>query len=421
MSEVATNTPTAIEPVNATATGTVPVEEGGRATSPMEKSFEDVISRLNKKHAAPERGEKSLSDIVQRVEDEAKGKAPAAKEFAADRGKPATQRSVQAVPKPGDGETDPDGEANKPAETKEKYKVGDQEYELSREQAKRFTQKGIALEKRVIDIQKAERQAQEWQAQKAQEEQQKQQFFAQLAEDPGQTLEKLFGPEIFEKMKPWAAGRVQKEMEYEANPHLAAIEQERQARAAAEAKLQQYEQQQQQQQIQQESAKLEQTFSKLIMDSLQESGIPRTDFTAAEMATHIDRAASRGIDYTPQQLAQIVREDNTVRIRALTDGFTSQIAEARKNNDMNSIVGIGEQVVEMFGEPLMYAMAKYHLAKLQRGQPTQPKQVLDTPKAQTQPERKGWGENGKQYMSEDKYAEMRRKIARGEIQPPPGW
>lgn len=421
MSESATQA-TPIEPVNATSTSTNPVEKPARSTTdPRESRFEDVISQINQKYGGDPNEFKSLGEITQKVENEAKPKANSVKTQVGDADDGKLQRRGSNNPEKTGLHEDSQPEITQKPPQKEKLKVGEEEFELDQEQLKRFAQKGIFYDKKGIDISKKERQIQEWQAQKTQDDKHKQEFFTSLGENPGQVLEGIFGPQIFEKMKPWAAQKVQKEMEYEQNPQLAAIDRERQGREAAEARAAQYEQQIRQQQVTEQASQLEQQYSQTIMQALQEQGIPRTDFTAAEMASHMDRAASRNMQYTPQQLAQIVREDNATRIKSMTDAYVSQINEARKSNDLDTIVNTGGKIVEMFGEPLMYAVAKYHLAKLQKGQPQQPKTILDTPKTQAQPERKGWGKNGRQYMSEDEFADMRRKIARGEMDPPAGW
>lgn len=417
--------PEAIAPVNATSTGTVPAPvaepaagdkpKRGAATSPMESKLSDVIGQINQKYGGDPNEFKSFGEItdeVQARESKPAQKAPPpVKEAKADFKPP-----VDKVPPPQEGEVPP------PVEPKmTRVKVEGKEYELTPEQLTRFAQKGIHYEKKGVDISMKERQLQEKEHTIQQSEAQKQAFFDQLANDPGGTLEAIFGPQVFDKLKPWAAGKVQKEMEYEQNPHLKQIDDERMAREKTEAELQSYRDREKQQQIDQQSQQLERQFSETITKALQESGLPRTDFTAAEMAAHIERAGERGITYTPEQLAQIVKEDNTLRIRAMTDSLVQGITEARSSKDDATIVKLGQQAVEMFGEPVMYAISKYHLAQLRNRAPQQPRQILETPRVKTQESNKGWGENGKQYMSEEKYAEMRGKIARGEMEPPPGW
>jgi hypothetical protein len=112
----------------------------------------------------------------------------------------------------------------------------------------------------------------------------------------------------------------------------------------------------------------------------------------------------------------LVKEDNNLRVSSLTHVYVSQIEDAKKRGDIAAVESLGEQLVGVLGEPVMYAIGKYHLAKMQRGQPAVPKQILDTPKVPTKQATKP-----RAYMSEDEYAaERKRRVAameRGESVP----
>lgn len=405
----------------------------------MEAKLLDVMNAVNKKYGGDPNEFSSLSKIVQKVETEAK-EAPKEKPK-----EPAGTHAVGAVSKKDepsarkdfiqqglkdDGQENGEGGEGKNPQSlrepapkppqKEKLKVGDQEIELDPEQVKRFAQKGVHYEKRAVDFQKREQAIAQKEAEIAQAAQRQELILKALSENPGQTLEELFGQEAFEKLKPWAAQKVQREMEYEQNPQLRQVEQLQQERDAAIAQLQGQQQQQQEQQVSEQSRQYAAQFESTIVKALQEEGIPRTDFSAAEMAGHMSRALARGIDLNPQQLAQITREDNTIRVQAAASGYAQKIEECRKVGDTDGIVHWGSKAVELFGEPLMYAMAKYHLAKIQKQAPQQPKQILDAPKVNLEAPKKT-----RQYMTEDQAKDLRKQIVarmeRGEDVPENIW
>lgn len=424
-------TATPIEPVNATSTNVdvtpEPVAEkkaspkkaskAQRAVTPMESRFEDVIGEINAKYGGDKNEFRSVSEIVEdvekasKLEDEKKQGEKLEKENPPQETREEIRQKVQRSEKEGEPTS----------RLKEKLKVGQEEFELDPEQIKRFAQKGIYYEKKGVEAAKQQKALEQKAEALSQKEAQIESFLKAVTQNPGELLEQILGEQAFEKIKPWAVSKVQKEMQFEENPHLRAVEEAQLRAQKAQAELENFKKSQQEKLVSEQSAKIAENFQKTILDALNEQGIPRTDFTAAEMAAHMARALDRNYEYTPQQLAQIVREDNTVRIRALSDTIVNQIETARKNNDLDSVIKCGEKAVELFGEPLMYAIAKYHLAKMQRGSPQQPKQVLETPKTLKEDLKNSWGKNGRQYMSEDEYSDMRRKIARGEIEPPPGW
>lgn len=400
-----------------------------KATSPMEAKLLEVMGQVNEKHGGDRNEFKSLGEITDQVLEAEKPKPKPAKP--ADPSKTAAEglelgeQGVKAAPKP--GEPPP-----KPVQPKEKLQVDGKELELEPDQVKRLAQKGIHWEKRSVEVVKAEQAA----AAKAQAADQiiaqRDQFLKNLGENPGELLEAMFGPQVFDKIKPWAAGRVQKEMDYEQNPQQKAIDEANARAAAAEAQLNQRQQQEQQAQQSKEEKQYVESSQKLIMDALKEAGVPSegVDFAAAEMAGHMSRALARNIEFTPQQLANLVKEDNTTRVKWQVGLLSNRVLEAQKANDTDSILKHGQQLVEMFGEPLMYAIAKFHLAKLGRGDNPQaagqqpsaklPAPILEQPRPEA-PGQKGWGKNGRQYMTEDEFRETRQKIARGEMEPPPGW
>lgn len=383
---------TTTAPVVAVAANETP--QPAKGTSPMEDTLSRVMGEVSAKYGGGPNEFKSFGEIADKVTKESA--APAKPEA-----KPA------AEPKPEAKEQSPEPEAKPP--TKEKLKVGEQEFELDADQVKRFAQKGIYYEKKNADITRRERAVEEREAQSSKSNDQGKAIMEALAKDPGGTLEYLFGDrnKAFEAIKPWAEQVVTKEMEYEQNPHQKMIDEANARAERAERAIREREEAQQKQEIDSQTKTYEEQYVKTILSALEQAGIPKTDFAAAEMAGHMQRALARGIEYTPQQLAQIVREDNTVRIRALTQSLSTGILEANKSGDVDTVVKMGEQAVELLGEPLMFAIAKYHLAKLSKGQPIQPKTIFETPRVPVegeQPKRRG-------YMSEDDFAAERRRRA----------
>jgi hypothetical protein len=399
--------------VNAAATSTTPVApQQGRPAAPavppqqakkapaapdFKSKVEETLWRVNEPTSDEVEDTKSMSDIID------KGIADAGKP--SKDATPERERQQQEPPPP----KEPTGE-------KKKYKVDGKVYELTDEQAERFAQKGIMHELRNREAANRDRAIAAKEQEISRREQEAQQVIEALKSKSLDALVELHGEEkTREMLEQWLRPRIEREM-------LPPEEQEKitwQERAErAEQRLQQQQQQEQERQIEEQSRGLEQHYQKIIVQALEEGNFPKgADLTpfAKEMAGWMERGLVNNIEYTPAQLVKLVKEDNATRVNTLTGTYVGQIETARKAGDMATVSKLGEQLVEVLGEPVMYAIGKYHLAKLSsRGLP-ETSVPLSAPKTEAQKAMKP------PRMTEDQVREMRQQIARGEIEPPPWW
>lgn len=294
----------------------------------------------------------------------------------------------------------------KPAPQKRKFKVDGEEIELDDETAARYTQKGIMLEKRGAEISREKRALQEQFAQVEQLKGQIHSFMESLEKDPVRYLvSKLGEDKAREIMEPFLAEKVREELLPE---HEKVVLSERRAREKAEAELKQIRDSQNQEKMTKEEAQHLDGYKRLIIDALSIGGVPKTDFTAAEMANYIRRAEERNIQYTPEQLSTLVREDNVMRVNSLVGQYTSQVEAARKSGDKATVLKAGQALADMLGENVVHALAKYHLEKSRGVQPTVPKKTLDSPKLKEDPTK---SRKGAYAMTEDEFREERKRRA----------
>lgn len=330
------------------------------------------------------------------------------------------KKAVPPVKKAKEGEPAPTGEKLAGAEEeadpeklkvegKKKFKVDGKEYELTSEQQERFTQKGIFYEKQAIEMKKEQQAIGQRLEQLEAREAKLDRVWDALEKDPRGLMLQLHGPqktrEIFE---PVLAEQIKEELlpEHE----KAQLAMQRRAEAA-ESRLTEIQQENEQRAMQAQETEAATHFETVITQALQAEGIPKNDQTVAEMARWLKRVEARNeklpegqqIKVTPERLAKVVREDNIEKSRALVDRFVNKITEAKKTGNADEIVSVGEQLVEMFGEPVVHAIAQFHLARLRKTQPTVPKKVLETKRVE-KPEQKRGG-----YMDPDAYAAERRK------------
>ncbi len=370
---------------------------------PREDRLLQVMGEVNAKYGGDPNEFKSVSDIIDDVVtgDPDGGK----KDKAADSGDP-----VDGAEEAKSKEAEPKDEKPK---QKKKYKVEESEYELDDEQADRFTQKGIYYEKKQAELIKKERSLQELEAKAQSWQEEKATLLNELEKNPARILSHLLGPEkAFEALKPFAAQMVRQEMEDEENPQNKQLRQLQAERDAATARLQAIEKQREEQEVSSRAQHFKTEFEKQITGVLEMADIPKIDAVAREVAGHMQRAISRGITYTPDQLAQIVREDNQARVHAMNQADVTAIQQARKANDSAALVKAGARLADRLGEDVVLALSQYHLSKLKTNKLPPP--IVERPRVDGEKPRKP-------YMSEDEYKEMRRKIVHGEIDPPAWW
>jgi hypothetical protein len=410
----------AIAPVNATSTNTTPAPKAIPAPKPaaakpapetkktpdFKSKVEETLWRVNEPTQDEVDDSKAGEDIVD------KGIANAAKS-SKEANPPADGLEIHQDRKPAPPPTAPDPST----QTKEKLKVGEKEFELDAEQLRRFAQKGIYHELKNRDTAKNAAELRAREEAIAAKEQYTEQVIEGLKQNTLDALVELHGEQkARELMEGWLRPKIEREM----MPEEERRQLEWQERAErAEAQLQEHKKTSEQQKQNQQTEAFQEEYQQYIIQALEGGGFPKgADLTpfASEMAAWMQRGLARGITYTPERLVSLVKQDNNLRVGALTGVFVNQINEAKEKGDAQSVVKYGEQLVELLGEPVMYAIGKYHLAKMQGQQPSVPRKALDVPKVAQQASQK---QNG--YMSEDEYRDMRQKIARGEMEPPPGW
>lgn len=301
-----------------------------------------------------------------------------------------------------------DPEAPKPA-AKKKYTVDGKQYELTPEQADRFAQKGIFYERQAVELKKEQAAIGQRMEQLEAREQKLDRVWEALEKDPRGLMLQLHGAqktrEIFE---PVLADQIKEELLPE---HERALLNEQRRAQALEQQLAEIQQANQQREMQAAEHEAASHFENVITGALELEGIPKSDQTVSEMARWLKRVEARNeklppeqqIKVTPERLAKVVKEDNIEKSRALVDRFVGQITEAKKAGDGDAIVKVGEQLVEMFGEPVVHAIAQFHLARLRRSQPAVPRKIVET-KRTAPPEAKRGG-----YMDPDAYAAERKK------------
>jgi hypothetical protein len=395
-----------------TQTGTEIHQDGQPAAKPAAKKFESKVEETLWRVNNPTQDEVDDAASMDQIIDNAQANA----------GKSSKEANAPAEKKTSEDGSDPKTEPSQ----KKKYVVTvkqadgttkQQEYELTQEQADRFAQKGIMWEKRSAEIIRREKALAAKEQEVLSRDKQGETTLNKLQEQALDALVEMHGEEKARAMmEAWLRPKIQEEMMPEEQRQIL---QERRAREAAEARLKQYEEKQQKQELDQKVTEVTGRLQKTIIDTLEKGGIPKTEFTAAEIASWMKRGKANGIQYTPDQLANLVREDNMMRVGSLTEPLIAQITAAKKAGNQEQVLKAGEQLVEMFGDQLMAAVGSYYLAKAKSAQPNGgngPKTILDTPKVrqQAEPEKKG-------YMTEDEYKQERmRRVAameRGEHVP----
>lgn len=334
---------------------------------------------------------------------------------AAIEGRTKTPSKTAKVPK--DAQVATKGEEESAPEPKEsslrRIKVDGKEYELNEEQLLRFAQKGAAADKRFVDIAKERKAMEAMQETLSQKAEQIESFLQQLEENPIPFLTKKFGPQkAREIMEPFLAEQVREEMMPEGERRV--LEAERRAQEA-EQRWQKHEEQQRLQAEEAEANNYAEHYQRTIIQALETTGLPKNEQTVAEMAQYMKRAIAKGYDYTPEQIANLVKEDNTIRIGAFAEPYVTQAEAAKKSGDTKSLIGLLEQVEGLFGRGFINVVRWGDLARLRSHQPAAPKPILETPR-NTSDEKKR-----KPYMSEEEWeSERKRRVAaidRGESVP----
>lgn len=392
---VAAATAQPIAPVNATGGTEAPASHQQKPAQPQvgkptgkpqfTSKIEETLWRINEPTQDEVDDTKSMNEIIDKAQ------------------QAASQSSKEAPAVHAPAATEGEGAPTEPPK-KERLKVGNQEYELDAEQQKRFAQKGILYEKRNIEIVKKERELQAKEADMANRQKQFDSLIAAIKQNGIGVVAELLGEEQARKQaEGWLRPKIEHEMlpEHErrvidAENKVKFFEQELQKRQHAEKQAQ----------ITAQAKQAEQEYHRMICEGLEKGGLPKTEFIAKEFAEWFERGLDRGINYTPEQVAALVKEDNTLRVQAITGELVDRINESRKNNDHQGVVRHGKMLQELLGEPVMYAIGKYYV-ELNRSRQPQPKQILDTAKTKSVEANTRSG-----YMTEDAArAERMRRVA----------
>lgn len=319
---------------------------------------------------------------------------------------PNTGITAKETPK----ETPKDEANDKP----QKYKLvrKGQEVEVDAETYHRYAQKAHAADMELAEAKKVRREAEEQQrryqeAVNAIEAAKKQPASArvkslleELQDDPS-ALNEFRG-----SVEAWLVDRLKEES---ASPELQrALKAERElekAKRDQEAAKKRAEQEAWQKQVEANKPIQE----KFIIDTLNLSGLPPTEWNVKSVADVLYNSRLKGHKPSPEQIATIVKEDRIDNIRALGGGISAQILEANKSKDYSSVVKLGGQLTEMFGEDILKALRVYDIRKHQSAQPELPKPVVETQHT----EKKAPGSY--EFKNMDEWQEARRRAVQSMI------
>lgn len=300
---------------------------------------------------------------------------------------------------------DPEGKG------REKYVIDGKDIWLDKDTARQLIQKSGAANKRLYQLSEEKKQvsamAEKAEAALARAEQ----IFELLSTDPVRALKMVHGDDdgkIRQSIEPYLADRIREELEDEKNPHNKLLRDEKRARETAEARLAEIEQGKQQEAQQKQHQGLVDHYNKQIIEALELGGMPKNERTAAKMADVMYKAAKRNIEYKPEQVAELVKNDYIEDIGFFAGEIAKQADEAHKAGDMKTLLAVGEQLETILGRSVAMALRRFDLAKLKSGQPNVPRPVVETPKV-AQKERQNGGK--RHYMSEDEYAAERKRRA----------
>lgn len=178
---------------------------------------------------------------------------------------------------------------------------------------------------------------------------QAEQFIQLLQQDPMKVLsnEKIMGQKKFREI---AEQFILQQIEEES------MSPEERKHKDMEQRLRQYEEQEKQIKAKEEAdqaQKLEehyaQQFQKVIIEGLNESGLPKNPFTVKRMAELMQKNLQHGLELEPKHLAQLVKEDYQRELASIIGGANA------------------DQLLSLFGEETANKIRKHDLEKLKSG------------------------------------------------------
>jgi hypothetical protein len=286
---------------------------------------------------------------------------------------------------PGQGNPEPSSLANSegsegvegqtPEEQLEEIEAYGKKHRLTKDQMKRLAQKGFASDQKFREASTLRNEA-------TQLKQQAADLLKALDENPFEVLKHLKG----DKLRELAENYVYENLKYEQlDPReQKALDNERRLREYEERE-QKSKQTEEQTYAQQQEEHYKQVYTQKIIESLETAQLPKTNDSARKALYYYNEAFKRGIEISPQQVGQLVRQD-------LEEETTSRFSSLE-----------GEDLIKMLGQPVVDKINKALLA--QHKQKNKSFMVPDT-----QPAMRESGNKKRHWMSEDEYDSRIRKI-----------
>ncbi len=315
-------------------------------------------------------------------------------------------------------------EVSKPVENqtteqakKRVIKAYGQDIELDDEGLVRYAQKGIGAEKRFYEASKLQKEyiakSAEIEQEKAKLNELKKQFDGDEADvlmnlirkaqnDPNKLAKVRAKAEEFliEQIKLEQASPEQQELAMLKKQ----IEQER-------AEKESFKKQQEEARMKAETQKYREIFSQKIMQGLEASGLPQTEWNVKHMADLQSQALKAGLDLDATQLAEMLKQDRIEHVRSLTGEISKGILEAHKTKDTQKILMMGEQLEQLAPPEFLNALRAYDMAKIYSVQPNVPKRTIEAPAPKSEDDKRAAGYK----MSWDE-AEAERKRVVAELE-----
>ena len=359
---------------------------------------------------------------------------------AGDQGKPnaiPTDRSAAAPLGGGnidDGEAPEDGaKAGLPADKKKeltaaekrewKLKFKDKDITITDEKkAQELMQKGLQFDHSGWESAKARKEAEAAALTAREKEQQFNTYIEKLQENPVEALMHLYNGDtvkVREALEPWLGKQILQDIEDQENPHQKQI---REANARAEAAEKKLKAQAEAEETTKKEAELNHWrdhHQKRIMGLLQEAKLPCTPEAIKKWADLQYRYAAQGMEPNQEAIAEQLRNGYIENSRFVAGHVTKGILEAHAKNDTASILAIGEQLQQLFGEDTVKALRIFDLTRLKEQRKVLPTPEFETPRTAQVDE--GAGQKPGQYMDMDEWREQAKeraqKMQKGEAVP----
>lgn len=268
---------------------------------------------------------------------------------------------------------------------KRKLKAGDKEIELTEADYERMAQKGFGSEKRLYEANKLQKEAMAEKAAIAKEKAELEKLRTELNPEDENLLDKLIAaaknnPEklakVQAKMEQFLVNKYQQEAAPPEQQKLTAQEQRikeleaeieaGKAQKAEEAKK--LEAQAFEKRVQEHRGNIEQQ----IIESLDVSGLPKTERTVKQMAELMIQANKAGVDLPPEKLASLVKHSIVEDNKVVFGEYSKAINDAWAAKDMPMVMAVGKALEEIMPPDLIKALRMYDLANLDSSRPKLP-------------------------------------------------